>query len=124
MRLSPLDLTIAEAEAIEAELGEPWADIASLGTPRFVAAIATTILARDRPLDEATAEVRAMHMRDLVIVADDLPDYYAEGRPQGGRPLDAYVVAFSREPFCWPPDVVRRQSLRDLLLVSHSQEPA
>jgi len=36
--------------------------------------------------------------------------------------FDDYVVLFSRPPYAWPPDVTRRQSIRDLMLLVNAFE--
>jgi hypothetical protein len=84
--------------------------LALAGTPKLVAAL----------LRQAGADPDQVRWADvrLVDVGDDLPDTFTDGIPTtGGRALDAYLVAFSKPPFCWPPDVIRRQTLRDLNLI-------
>lgn len=57
------------------------------------------------------------------IVDDDLPDIYEDGRPvSGGRAMDGFITLFARPPWCWPPDVTRRQTIRDLRLILASLE--
>lgn len=61
----------------------------------------------------------------LEVIDDDLPTEFADGIPvTGGSHFDFYLVAFSKPPWCWPPDVTRRQRLRDLDLLLDAMEDA
>lgn len=123
-KLSPTDLTLEEAQRIEDELDVPWAQIVTLTSIRYVLAIATTLLARDRPLEVAEVEAKALTVSDpkASIPTDDMPDYYENSMPKGGRSLDSYICAFGLPPFHWPPDVTRRQTFRDLHMISEAAQ--
>lgn len=104
------DLTVAQAEQLElagVRLSEAHA------TVRGVHAVVTALVGRDA--------ADGLLLADVEIVEDDLPDQYTDGLPdEGGRWTDRHLVIFARPPFCWPPDVVRRQTLRDLRLLSEA----
>lgn len=68
-------------------------------------------------------QARTTRLVDVVEAADDRPNEWDEGAPvRGGRTADRLVVQFGRPPFCWPPDVVLRQPLRFLLVLSEALE--
>lgn len=76
-------------------------------------------------LNTAGVDPYTVRWSDVVFdtAEDDLPDTFEDGRPVGGgRPMDPYVVTFAKPPWCWPPDVTRRQTIRDLHLILTSLE--
>lgn len=124
-KLSPSDLTLAEAERIERDLDVPWMEIATLRSIHYVKAIASSIMLREHTAAEVEAEWQTVTLGDLraAISPDDLPESFEDGAPRdGGRAIDSYITAFAFPPFCWPPDVVRRQSFRDLHLLMAAAE--
>jgi hypothetical protein len=124
-KLSPSDLTLEEAQAIESELDVPWMEVASLKSIGYVKAILVALLSRDRPREVAEVEAAGATVGEVksAISPDELPDYYEDGMPKaGGRSLDSYIVAFGLPPYCWPPTVTRKQTFRDLHLLNDAAQ--
>lgn len=110
-------LTLGDVLAIEAMTGKPWPQVNPFTSARDAFALTLALFgpegaeaARHQSADVAT------WMRE---VDDDLPWAFRECIPsQGGESFDAYIVAFADpEGFGWPPDVTRRQRVRDLDLL-------
>lgn len=110
---SHLDFTVEEMERVTATLGVPWHHV----DPFRSLTDAHALLSLDRDADAVT-------LGDLeALVApfdgDDLPTEFADGIPVDGRPMDPWIV-WAAFKFGWPPDVTRRQTLRDLRLLNES----
>lgn len=108
------DLTVEESETI-----------GRLPAMRQWAAIVTTFLTRTIGEEAAAERVRSMRVLDIFDCffegEDDFPGTWINGMPKRGRSGDALVVWAARQ-HNWPPDVTRRQTLRDLALVQQSYE--
>lgn len=111
------DLTLGQLLDVELAAGKPWpqinpfasaCDAHSIVVVMFGAEVATA--ARDLPADVSSW---------VEVVEDDLPDTFRDSIPRlGGRSFDDYIVAFANpKGFGWPPDVTRRQRIRDLDLL-------
>lgn len=104
------DLPLAVIDKVERETGQRWDTLVK--SPRGLAAIASALIGADASTLSPTA---------LRVVGDDRPVEYVDGLPSaGGWTADRFVVMFGRPPWCWPPDVTRRQTLRDLLVLAES----
>ena len=99
-------MTVAELEAVESEAGCSIADIGGLGArPTDLRAILAAVLGEG---------IGAARMSDVIWT--DVPD--DEGVAQ------SYVAAFGCEPWCWPPEVTRRQLVADLDAILERQRKA
>lgn len=82
------DLTIAQAERIEALIGESWLGIVPLRSAKHAKAILTVMHAASTGEAEAavSARVDAMRVSDFLTCVgkyeDDLPSVYEDGFPQ------------------------------------------
>lgn len=57
-------------------------------------------------------------MSDIRPSDPDLPAYWTDGKPAGGRTLDGWIVAMCKPPFSFTPHQVRTEfTLRDLELI-------
>lgn len=110
-------LTLGDVLAIEAMTGKPWPTINPFASARDAYALAVALFG------PAGAEAARHQSADVSTwmeqVEDDLPIAFRDCIPSsGGESFDAYLVAFADpEGFGWPPDVTRRQRVRDLDLL-------
>ena len=89
-------LTVAEIEQLEERLNGPLWD---MRTPRTVLALLTEIYGDD------AADIRAADITAALV----------ECEPEGVAAR--YIAVFGAPPWCWPPDVTRRQRVRELDLI-------
>lgn len=81
------DLTIAEAVALEKELGRTWRELNPLASAEEFQAFATACLSRDHPADQAAKIVAGLPLSVALTAASwvtdgDLPDTYEDGHPK------------------------------------------
>lgn len=120
--MSFLDLTLADLDRIEQAVGSQL-DPAKGMTAKAMRAVLVSAMSKSAPVAEAERIVGGMSVSEAAeaVATADLPAYYEGGLPVGGRTADVFVVACAKA-FQWPPDVTRRQTLRDLRLVLDSLE--
>lgn len=82
------------------------------GSARSIAAVAQECLHLD---PDTTTVAEAFDL----LSCDTAPTEWDEGMPVDGALADRYIVAFAIR-FNWPPDVTRRQSLRDLRMLAEA----
>lgn len=113
--MSDLDLTLGDVELLGGS------------SARAIRALLVDRLAVVHGREKAEQQANTMTSSDILAAVkndDDLPRTYRDGMPvSGGRFGDPYVVAFAMR-FNWPPDVTRRQSLRDLRMLAEALEGA
>lgn len=110
-------LTLGDVLAIEAMTGKPWPKLNPFVSARDAFALASALFG---PAGAVAARHQSPDVSTWIeAVEDDLPDAFRECIPTlGGESFDAYIVAFADpEGFGWPPDVTRRQRVRDLALL-------
>lgn len=110
-------LTLGQVLDIEEALGKRWPDVNPLVSARDAVALVAALFG-----PEAVTTARAMSADVstwMRVVDDDLPEAFRDCIPSmGGQSFDSYIVAFADpEGFGWPPDVTRRQKVRDLDLL-------
>lgn len=113
-------LTLGDLDRIERTLGRSWNAIARSQS----AAEWRQVLALVLGSDEAAGRVALTELLDFITGGfdGDVPETFVEGMPEeGSRITDQFIVRFGAPPFCWPPDVVRRQTVRDLVLLCAAQ---
>lgn len=111
-------LTLGDVLAVEQATGKPWPQLNPFASAKDAFALVVALFGVEG------AEM-ARRMPPPLIggwieqVGDDLPEAFRECIPSlGGESFDAYIVAFADpEGFGWPPDVTRRQRVRDLDLL-------
>lgn len=116
-------LTLDELDELEVECGRSFYALAAPTTATELAEALVAVASREMPREEAEAQVKALTVRDLDRVSldfvNDLPSMFDGYLPDiGGRTADQYVCLFAGPPWGWPPDVTRRQRLRDLRLLA------
>lgn len=103
-------MPLAVIDLLERDSGKRWEDLCR--TASGLAAIAGLLAGDGAP---------GMRVDELVAAPDNRPTEYQDGIPcVGGRTADQFVVMFGKPPWCWPPDVTLRQSLRHLLVLAES----
>ena len=110
-------LTLGDVLAIEAALGKPWPEVNPYVSARDAFALAAVLFG-----SECAASARAQPFPPaewIREVDDDLPTVFRDHIPtHGGESFDSYIVDFAHpDGFGWPPDVTRRQRVRDLDLL-------
>lgn len=111
------DLTVEQLLGVEKATGKRWPEINPFASARDAFALVTALFGADAM---TTARALPADVGQWVdIVDDDLPEAFRDCIPtMGGRSFDDYIVAFADpEVFGWPPDVTRRQRVRDLDLL-------
>lgn len=109
-------LTLEQVLAIEEAARKPWPEVNPFASARDAYALAAVLFPDAEPAIRAQpADVSSW----MAMVDDDLPEAFRDCIPtMGGMSFDAYIVAFADpEGFGWPPDVTRRQKVRDLDLL-------
>jgi len=105
-------LAIGVIEALELDMGASWPEIMARSRWSDLRRVFEAAAGRDL----GGARVASIEFVDV----DGEPTYYTDGVPSDGRLADKYLVIFGKPPWCWPPDVIRRQSQRDLDLILSS----
>lgn len=114
-------LTLAQLASLRQRTGKRVGDINPWESAKDALALATVLLESAGQTAEAAALLPITVDSWLRPVGDDLPEMFRDGVPTlGGEEFDDYVAVFAFEPWCWPPDVTRRQRLRDLDLLIES----
>lgn len=111
------DLTLGQLLDVEMALGKRWPEINPFASARDAFALVVALFGPDAL---TTARSLPADVGQWVeVVDDDLPESFRDCIPTlGGRSFDDYIVAFADpEGFGWPPDVTRRQRVRDLDLL-------
>lgn len=124
------DLTPAQILELEQATGKRWSEFRPYASAGDALALVLAMLAASRveqPGTLAESLPWAQVVQWLEPVEPEIDDIvWRDGIPKmGGRTFDDYVAIFGCEPWCWPPDVTRRQRVRDLdlLLESASNRP-
>lgn len=114
-------LTLAQLGALSARTGKRVNEVNPWASAKDALALATVLMESAGQAAEAAALLPITVEAWLRPVDDDLPLSFRDGIPtMGGEEFDDYVSVFAFEPWCWPPDVTRRQRLRDLDLLLES----
>ena len=110
-------LTLGQVLDVELATGKKWPDVNPFASARDAFALAVALFGAEGA-DRARSQ-SADVAQWIEVVDDDLPSAFRDCIPTlGGESFDAYIVAFADpEGFGWPPDVTRRQRVRDLDLL-------
>lgn len=97
------DLTLAEAERIEAYTGESWLTLNPLRTAKHCVAVMVEVLVRTGvPRDDALAEVGKIPLTTALdhvkYVDPDLPAEYVDGMPDPKAEADGSTSGSSGDP--------------------------
>lgn len=105
-------LTLDQVARLESEAGASIRTLDPLGKVAHAKAVV-------RALEVDAAEVT---LSDIRRSEDNLPSYFDDGVPRGGRPGDGFIVALVRRGFT-PRQIRTEFTLRDLELLAYSQGP-
>lgn len=111
-------LTLGDVLAFEAALGKPWPELNPYASAQDAMALVAALFGADGAV---AARAQPWPPTEWITkVDDDLPTAFRDCVPTlGGESFDAYLVVFADpEGFGWPPDVTRRQRVRDLDLLN------
>lgn len=111
------ELTLGQMLDLEQATGKKWRQINPFTSATDALLLVSALLG---PVVATTARSLPADVGQWIeAVDDDLPEEYRDCVPTlGGRSFDNYLVIFADpEGFGWPPDVTRRQRVRDLDLL-------
>lgn len=120
MRFDLTELTVTELDDIERDIGQAVPDVVQKGGARKTRDLVVALLRRNNTEAEAREIASRLKVSDIVIDINgsDLPSMFNDYIPDmGGRTADRFVCLFAGPPWHWPPDVTRRQRIRDLRLL-------
>ena len=110
-------LTLGQVLDLERALGKKWGEVNPYASAHDAFALGLAMFPdQAMAVRSQSADVSTW----IEQVDDDLPDSFRDCVPTlGGESFDAYLVIFADpEGFGWPPDVTRRQRVRDLDLLN------